>query len=232
MKTYLWISGLVVVAGCLLAAPTSGPVGAADDQAAAPVKADPISDDVRNIAMAYDLAAYGRTARSPESLVTAARILRQIRALAGTESSSVEGAGNDTEEKQEPISLLAESDRLLDEARKMAPDDAVIAQLADRVAKEKTRGSLRGPRSYTHQPGSGVKRTWNLRFVGGQPASVAVRGNGRNLLTLTVTGPGGHYLTWTGPNPSLSWLPRTTHGYTITVTNNGPGKAGYTLFHN
>ena len=61
---------------------------------------------------------------------------------------------------------------------------------------------------------------------------MAVTGNGRNTLELTVTGPGGFKLFWVGPNPSLAWRPAATQVYAITVVNKGPGKAAYTLYHN
>lgn len=222
---------LVTFAGLLTALALIGPAPAQDKDEPAPFKPDPVADEVQKIALANDLAAYARKTKSPELLVAAARIMRQCRATPGSEKSTT--TGSDQEEKAEPVSFLDETKKLLDEAAAMAPKDATITALIDRINKEpRSRGSVGGPRSYTHRPGGGKSRTWNLNFIGGQPATVSVNGNGVNSITLTVTGPAGHYLTWTGPNPTLSWVPRKTHGYTVTVTNNGPGPVQYTMFHN
>lgn len=231
----IWVTGmaLTILAAWLVGLGTVSRAPADDKKEdAVQVKADPVSDDVRHIALAYDLAEYGRKAKSPEMLVSAARILRKIRTTPGTEKPTIEGGKDEKEEKAEAVSLLEESNHLLAEARKLAPDDALIGDLIERITKEKTRGSIGGPRSHYHKPGAGTTMTWNVSFAGGQPASVAVQGNGRNALTLTVRGPGGHFLTWTGPNPSLSWVPRQTKPYTITVTNDGPGACAYRMYHN
>lgn len=223
---------LVALTALTLAAP------ARQDSKPEDVKADPTADAVRQIAMAAELAEMGRATKTPDMLVTAARILRRIRTAPGTGKTTVEG----TEEKGEPVSLTAQSDALLKEARTMAPDDAALGDLIARAAKDappaadKTgpqgRGSLIGPRTYFHRPGAGTVVTLATTFQGGMPASVAVTGNGRNSLTLTVTGPGGHYYTWTGLNPSVTWVPNATKTFTISIKNNGPGAAAYTLYHN
>lgn len=224
---------LTILAGLLggLGTPSAAPADEKKDDSVQ-VKPDPVSDDVRHIALAYDLADYGRSIKSPEMLISAARILRKIRTTPGKEKPTIEDGKDEKDDSDEPVSLVAESDKLLAEARKLAPDDAIIGELAERAAKEKTRGSVGGPRSHYHKPGAGVKLTWNVTFKAGQPASVAVQGNGKNTLTLTVTGPGGHYLYWSGPNPSVSWVPKVTKTYTISVTNDGPGACAYRMYHN
>jgi hypothetical protein len=124
------------------------------------------------------------------------------------------------------------SDKLLDEARMMAGNDAAIKLLADRVAELKTRGAVGGPRAYTHEPGEGVRITWTPTFRPGVPANITVRGDGVNRLRTVVRGPGGYYYEWTGYNAHTSWIPGVWGPTTITVTNLGPGAAFYTLYHN
>jgi hypothetical protein len=230
-KRFWLVLTAVGLCGTVLLGRGPVPKAGADDKKTEAVKHDPAADDVRHIAMAYELAEYGRETKSPEMLIAAARILRKIHATPGKEKSTVE-RGKEEAGDNEPVSLVKESDKLLAEARNLAPDDSVITQLVERTSKEKSRGAIGGPRSYFHRPGAGTTISTIVRFWGAQPASVAVTGNGRNSLTLTVTGPGGFYLTWTGPHPSLNWVPNAPQTYTITVTNNGPGAVGYTLYTN
>lgn len=228
MCTRFWtVLTAVALGGWLSLSPA-----AADDKKSEPVaKADPVADAVRQIAMAYELAEYGRQTRSPEILVAAARILRHIHTTPGKEPSKVE-QGKEEPGDAEAVSMVKESEKLLAEAKNLAPDDSTIAQLIDRTMREKSRGAVGGPRSYRHRPGAGAVISMSVRFRGGQPASVSVTGNGRNTLTLRVTGPEGLNLVWTGPHPSLNWVPDVAHTYTISVRNDGPGPVGYTLFHN
>jgi hypothetical protein len=190
-------------------------------------------ETVKNIGMAIQLAEYGRQEKAPEMLIAAARILRKTPpAKPGKDEPEAKG-GNAKAEKRELASLVEASDKLLDEARKMAADDKVLLELADRVAKEDpTRGAIGGPRAYTHNPGDGVNLTWSVNFRPGVPASVTVRGDGVNRLRTVVRGPGGYYYEWTGFNANTNWVPGVWGPTTITVINLGPGAAFYTLYHN
>jgi hypothetical protein len=170
-------------------------------------------------------------------LVGAARILRWIEDHPGTDEPTAEGGDA---ARKKGISLHELSDKLLKEAREMAGDDKAVLEMADRVARmekpkkedDKGRGALGGPRSYHHLPGAGTSLTWNVRFRVGVPASVTVQGDGVHTLTTTVQGPGGYYYRWTGRNASTSWVPGTPGVTKITVTNDGPGAADYTMYHN
>ncbi len=239
MKRHSWaVAGLLLALTGLLAGQAGRPAVAGDNKPGGDgaMKKDPVADEVRRIALAYDLAAYARREQeNPNAranalaLITAAGILRSVRTTEGKEKATVEKG---TDEGGTPVSLKAESERLLKEAREMAKDSPDLLALVDETGKVKTRGALGGPRSYYHRPGVGTVINRVVRFRPGAPASVSVAGNGRNSLTLTVTGPAGHYSTWTGRNPSLSWVPRNQGPFTIAVRNNGPGAVGYTLYHN
>jgi hypothetical protein len=189
------------------------------------------ADAVKDIGMAIQLAQYGRQEKAPEMLIAAARILRKTTpAVQGKDEPEAKGG---SAEKRELTSLSKAAEELLDEARKMAADDKVILELADRVAKEDvTRGAIGGPRAYTHNPGDGVNLTWTVRFRPGVPASVTVRGDGVNTLRTIVRGPAGYVYDWTGWNAGTTWVPAVWGPTTITVINQGPGAAFYTLYHN
>jgi hypothetical protein len=225
MRTWM-TGGLVVLAGLLVGAQAR----AAEEPSKEKLEADAAA--IQHITSAYDLAAYGRKEKAPELLVSAAFVLRTVHVEKGDEKPKVEKGEESDGKPAEAVSLKAVSDKLLAEAREMAAGDKLVLDLADRVTKEKTRESVGGPRSYYHQPGAGSTLTWNVTFYGGRPASVGVTGNGRNSITLTVQGPGGHYATWTGHNPQLSWVPNATKTFTVSVTNNGPGSCAYTFYHN
>jgi hypothetical protein len=210
--------------GCLLAVAPPAPAEeqkkeSPEDKTARDKLATEAAESVRRIGMAMQLADYGRKEKSPEMLIGAARILRWIEDQPGTDEPKAEGGDA---AKKKSVSLKDLSDKLLDEARKMAGDDKTVLEMADRVARlekpkkeeDKRRGALGGPRSYHHSPGDGVSLTWNVRFRVGMPASVTVRGDGFHTLTTTVRGPG---------------VPGFT---TITVVNNGPGACDYTMYHN
>lgn len=231
MSKFIWASvfpGFLL--GCLLSVAPPAVAEERKELSGEDKSAAAAAEVVREIGMAVQLADYGRKEKSPQMLIAAARILRHIHTTPGSDEPKAEKG---EVAKQKPASLADLSEKLLDEARKMAGDDKTILEMADRVAKEeKTRGALGGPRSYTHAPGDGSVLTWNVRFRPGVPASVSVVGNGRNMLTTTVQGPGGYYFTWTGHNASTSWIPAVPGPTSITVVNDGPGPCYYTMYHN
>src|SRR5947209_6228422 len=130
MTQRLWSTGIVLtLLGGLtagLGAPSTAP---ADDKAPANPAAAKAAEDVRNIALANELAEYGRKHKAADSLVTAARILRQIRTTPGTEKVAVTEGKEEPDTSTEAPTLLDRSDELLKEARNMAPDDSLLGQL-------------------------------------------------------------------------------------------------------
>jgi hypothetical protein len=201
-------------------------------QASADDDWSPAAENVRHIAAAYDLAAIGRKEKAPELLVAAARVLRGILAETGKAKPSIEGGKDEKGSKAEPPSLKDVSDKLLDEAAQMASENSsIIANLIEQT-KKTTRGASGGPKSYSYEPTAGATVTLGVEFVEKLPATITVQGNGRNMLTLTVTDPDGPHATNTGLNPMIAWTPKKTKTFKIAVTNNGPGSCPYLLYHN
>jgi hypothetical protein len=225
--------GLVLAAAAPPAAPADEPKKdeTEKEKAARDKEAAHRAESVRKIGMAGELAVLGRQDKAPEMLIAAARILRTATpARQGREEPKVEGgeAG-----KQKLASLVETSDKLLDEARKMARDDKAVLELADRVAKlEGEREAIGGPRAWTHMPGDGVRLTWSVTFRPGVPACVTVNGDGYRRLRTIVRGPAGYYYDWTGFNADTSWVPSVWGPTTITVINLGPGPVNYTVYTN
>ncbi len=229
-------AGLVVLG--LLLASVGGPAAAdeAKKDDTSTVKPNPAAEDVANVALAYRLAEYGRKHKSPEMLVSAARILRHVKTTPGKETPKIEAPKGEETPKDEPLeaaSLMDESKKMLADAKKLAPDDAIVAELVERAAKEKTRGSLGGPRTYRRALRPGFTNTWGVNFVGHRPASVSVTGNGIAVFTVEAINDGGQVVAVnTGPYPSLNWVPAFTRRFTLRVRNDGGGFSGYTLYHN
>ena len=164
----------MVAAGLVTLLALSGLPAPAQDKSAkaAPAmdaKESPEGEAVKNIALAYDLAALGRKSDSPEMLLAAAKVLGMYKSNPGKDKPKVSGG---VDEPTEPLSLSEEAHKLLTEAKEKAKGDKAIIALADAIADGLSRGSYGGPRSYTHQPRSGATLTWNVNFIPGQMASL------------------------------------------------------------
>ena len=191
-------------------------------------------DDVRTIAMAYDLAAVGRKKSDPLMLVCAARLLKgtTFATRPGKEEATVAGS-KDKFLAGGQFDLGEEANKLLGEAQKMA-EKAKNQGLIDQIKKameEEGRGAVGGPKTYHHRPGAGATITLEVPFVGQAPGRVWVQSVSGNKFTLTVTGPRGRTGSTTGVSPSINWADHPAGTYTISVTNHG-GAAAYTLFTN
>ena len=244
MTKRLWALALTLAGcGCLLAglslaADTRKDTPKDDDQ---PPQAQPDErgDAVAEIGLATKLEEYGKHSepRSPLALVTAASILRHIKPVEPTEKPKVE-AGDGGAAKPEPFDpdvLVKESDRLLAEAVRMAKSDATIKELADRVAKGKTRGGLNGPMEYHMRLRAGQTDTYNLKFKKGAWVRIAIRQEGDSGLGLAVINAAGNIrATDGGHNPVVGFMPHQADGtdFTVRVKNNGPGETYYHLFTN
>jgi hypothetical protein len=243
MSKLQWLAGvgLLALAGLVLV----GSAAPADDakktdetkKAEGPPKLNPAGIDVKNIALAYELAEYGRKNKNPEMLVSAARILRRIKPTAGKGDPKIEAPrGEEVKEDKVPelVSLTDQSKALLEEAKKMAPDDAVVGELIERVNKDTTtRGSLGGPRAFTRFIRPGGVHAWGVNFVGHVPATVSVTGNGVTIFTIqAINDQGIVVVSSTGTYPSLCWAPAFTRHFTLRVRNDGPVPCTYTLYHN
>jgi hypothetical protein len=228
MTKRFWVVALLVAGlSCL----SLGPVVLADEKPTK-VESDPAAVAVKHIASALDLAELGRKEKAPELLIAAARTLRMVTTTPGKEKVDVKEGKDELKADEEAPSMVRMSDELLAEAMKLAPDDKVIADLAQRVKETKTRESVGGPRSYYHRPGAGSTIVHTATFLAGRVGSVTASGNGVNTLTLRVAGPGTGRWEWVGRNPHLDFVPGSTGVCTISVTNNGPGPVAYTLWHN
>jgi hypothetical protein len=242
MTRRLWALALTL-AGCGLLAGLSP---AADDKKDAPkddqpaqAQPDERGDDVAQIGLASQLEHYGRHSepRSPLALITAASILRHIKPAEGTEKPKVEGGSGEEARPEafDPDVLVRESDRLLNDAVRMARNDQMIKDLASRVAEGKTRGGLNGPMEYHMTLRRGQTDTYNLKFKKNAWVRIAIRQEGDANLYVEVQN-ANHDVRATdaGHNPVVGFMPHGNDGtdYIIKVKNTGPGSTYYFLFTN
>ena len=226
---------LIAVVSVVLLGGVVAVLPAADPPKDAP-KSTPAGDDCRNIALAYELAEYGDINKSPETLIAAARILRNIKPVPGADKVTLEAPQGEKPEKFEegkPTDLMAESDRLLNKAKEMAKNDTLINELIDRLQKEKGRGSLGGPRQWSGALRTGYVAAFDVNMVVGQVANISVTGNGVAVFTLSATNEKGVVVaSSTGHNPAISWVPVETRPFTVRIHNDAGGLSSYTVYHN
>jgi hypothetical protein len=245
MTRRLWALGLSLAGcGCLLA----GLSLAADDKKEAPkdgdqpaqAEPDPRGDAVADLALAGKLEEYGRHSepKQPLALITAASILRRIPVFEPKDKVKVEGDGGEARQP-EPFDaevLLNQSNKLLDEAEKLAKSDATLKELAERVKTGK-RGGLNGPMEFHMRLRRGQTDTYNLKFKRNAWVRVAIRqetDNPANLSAEIRNGRGDLRSSDGGRSPVLGFMPHGEDGtdYTVKVRNNGPGETYYYLFTN
>jgi len=236
MTRRLYGLGLMLAFGFCLGTVQPSPAADEAKKADEPAKVDQAGEDVIHIGLAYSLAEYGRKNKSPESLVTAARMLRRIKTTPITEKPTDEGPKGEKADDVKAgaeVSLVAEADKLLDEARKMAPDDKLIGELADRAAKEKTRAALGGPRSYSGAIRAGHTQTLNASFRVAELASVTVNGNGVTVFRVKAINDAGVVVSEnSGRYVNLRWVPERTRAFRIVITSEGPGPSSYQFYTN
>jgi hypothetical protein len=232
MTKRLWILG-VTLAGCCCLLARLPAVADSKDETPPP---DSIADDVANIAMASRLAEWGLDPdnKSPLAVITAASILRKIKTKEGTIKPKSEGTA-DAAVAYDDKAMVKESDRLLDEAVKLAKGDRAIKDLADKVRKGTTRGGLNGPMQYQMWLRPGQTDTFNLKFKKGAWVRISTRQTGSCPLHLEAHNVQGVLRSSDqSANPTLGWMPHQTDGsdFTVTVTNRGPTRTFYYLFTN
>jgi hypothetical protein len=211
---------------------------------------------LEEIALAYQIAAAGRKAGSPEALLGAAKLLSKLNAreiglvkLEGVKPVKRKASDKDNsaaplkEDGGKPTSFGAEIKKLKEDARKLnTPRDEKLAALIDAV-DEKGRGSMNGPKwmgPFTLEAyGSpGYPHDFTFTFRANEPARVLVKNNsGRDL----------HLIIWTEvecegtrflcdingtSNLQFKWRPDATRKFHVVVENHDEEEAEFEIFKN
>jgi hypothetical protein len=196
---------------------------------------------VEPVAMAHALAKYGRKNHDPMALITAARILSgagsqpmdaKPETKADEKPDGAAGGQQDTRRPpDEPASLLAE-------ARQMAAGNTLLSSLADQVAstlKEVQRGRLPGPFVGRGSVPAYSTQTIVWTFEGGEPAAVAISGDGDTDFDLYVYDENGNLIDSDTDNSDdcvVRWRPRWTGKFIIRIKNRGQVYNEYAIVTN
>jgi len=187
---------------------------------------------VQALVLASQLAAWGREAKDPVALISAARIAQQV---ATTERKLVKApaeaapAGETAEVKGGAI-LSAEA--LLQEARELSGGQASLLALADATAAAKgTKGHRGGALEFTERVrGNATDVYSDLRFRAREEAEVAVIGDSRSDLDCYVYDENNNLIdsdTDSTSTCALQWTPRWNGSFTLKIKNLGSRSSEY-----
>lgn len=189
---------------------------------------------VQDIALAQQLAEYGRRTNDPLALTTAAQI------MINTPRADLEGepeAGTTdrpaTENKPEEDAQMVAATDLLTTARGAASGNQELLDMIGRVearARTATRGAVGGAREGMYRVERYSTNTHRISFRAGEPAVVYINGDDDTDLDLYVYDENG-YLIDSGLGYSdqerVEWTPRWTGEFRIEVRNLGGIWNGY-----
>lgn len=221
-------SSLAVVAALLL----GGPALAQTAAPAAPAKAnvDPTAPKpagmlpVEQLHLSEQLAAYGRTAKDPLSLIVAAQIRQQV-------GVKVVDRKPDEGDSGAPASAEAGAvvDGLLAEAKALSKNDATIVAMADDVKAAATKGRVGGGIVSLGQITGRTIHSRTMSFRANQTAEVAAVGIDTNDIMLEVFDEGGHLICRDTDPAYCRFTPAWTGSFTVKVHNDGKSLAHYRL---
>jgi len=186
---------------------------------------------VEKVELATSLAAWGRDAKSPEALLTAAQIMAEVPAEMrdakhdSKPGDAVVAAGQKADEPAptlDPVALQKEAASLA--ASKGNKD---LQKYVDGVVKAGvtgSRGATGGPKYSVSKVSASTTDVYNIEFRGGELAEVAISGDGDTDVDLYVYDEYGNYIgsdTGSTDTAYVSWTPRWTGNFRIEVKNNG-----------
>lgn len=211
-----------------------------EDVAKAEIRAAAVTD----LALAADLAAFARDAKSPESLAIAGGMIVRANKTFGGKSDPLDPKAADAVKSP---GLEKQADALFDEARAMvATDKARAAALEALIGNAKkfeqggsagARPAVGGPRNITRVLPAGQTHTYTIGFTSGQPAAVAMTSAGPAKIYFDITHvKGASLFASRGYNASYNWVPvrdkDAVRYVTITLQNLGNNPTTYTLTTN
>lgn len=213
--------------------------------AAAPADEKQPITAVQKLMTAAQLAAYGREAKDPYALLSAARIELAVGASQAdfkpAAAAKIAAAATDTKPAREDSADHADDDHkshglaLLDEAQALARGDKTILAAIETTRSMGSRGATCGCKQGVYEIDGSSRHTFNIGFRGGEPAEVLIVGDGYADLDVKVFNGSGQLVasdtrsdTWAG----VRWHPSYTSQYTIQVDNVGKNWSLYRLTTN
>jgi hypothetical protein len=194
------------------------------------------SEELENLQLANQLAKYGYKTYSATALIEAAKIMSSVT----TQELSFESY------KQEPASTTEapkkseegyDLESILSTAKKYADGNADLLTAIAEIEKssQATRGRVGGPgKNNSFVRGDGTDR-YEMSFIKGELAEIAVIGDGDTDLDLYVYDSNDNLIAEDSDYTDscfVSWVPKWTGRYTVRIVNRGPVTNYYLLITN
>lgn len=192
----------------------------------------PQADAVAQAALAEQLIEYGDRNKDALALITGAQIKARLGVRDGpAEKKETKGgdakAGKPTSQRDTSVAAV------VTRAKQYAGDRKDLIALADDIGK--SRGAQGGPRNGATDVNPRARDIFNVSFRGGEPAIVAISGDGDTDLDLHVYDQNGNLICRAeGPtdDETCRWTPRWTGSFRIEVRNLGTVYNRYRIMHN
>lgn len=175
---------------------------------------------VETVRTAEALARYGDAKKDALALITAAKMKKEAGGQPITLTRAGKSQAGDAKAKTDNMTVEA----ILERAKALATGRADLIALADDVAKSGARGAVGGPKSGRTVVRGGASDQFRLMFEGGEPAAIAISGDGDSRLDLYVTDENGNQvcgMVGPGDDAMCRFTPKWTGTFLIRVVNRG-----------
>jgi len=191
-----------------------------------------MSQEIENMALAKDLAAYGYANESAVSLISAAQIVIDENAAAAKVNKTKKGG-----EDAGPAGITLDVSQLLTDAEGFADGDKNLTGLIKslRGLSDASRGRVGGPGYVVDKVNGEEANMYAVEFTGGDAAEAAVVGDGSTDLDLYIFDEDGNLIVMdedAGDECYVIWKPRSTGVFVITVLNRGSSYNEFALVTN
>jgi hypothetical protein len=191
-----------------------------------------MSQEIENMALAKELAAYGYANESAISLISAAQIVIDESASAAKVKETKRGGGDAGASE-----LTLDVEKLLTDAEAFADNDknlkAIIKSMREMTAA--SRGRVGGPGYVIDKVNGEEANMYVVEFTGGEAAEAAVVGDGSTDLDLYIFDEEGNLVVMdeeAGDECYVIWKPRSAGIFVITVLNRGASYNEFALVTN
>lgn len=194
-----------------------------------------VSAPLSSLKLANDLIRYGYAQQNALPLIQALEIMAET-PTQELGSEKEKSTSTSTSTKEEKVSF--DFAKVLADAKEFADGDEHLLALISKVEAAKAgsnRGAVGGPRRNVDVVYGNSTDTYQINFVSGYLAEVAVSGDGDTDLDLYVYDGNGNLIardTDYSDDCYVSWVPRWTGRFIIKVVNRGPVSNRYVIMTN